>query len=251
MKTSLQIKILTTRITKLAIVLMVVSSCAASRQNNPLTFNIRAFVNDLPLVLGTKRYQNLTGEGEFTVENFKFYISNIKLLDSIDNPVYTEPESYHLVSFDDDRGIFPITLDYDGRDFEKIQFSLGVDSLANQSISQVGDLDPNNSMAWGWAVGYKFLVLEGNYFKEKQAEIVPLVYHIGFSENYQTYLFTKTSFGSDLNQSNEFNIKIDMASVFNGSNLVSFDSLPSVTFNRERARQIGGNLKDVFSVMPW
>ena len=68
-------------------------------------------------------------------------------------------------------------------DYERIELGIGVDPAANKSIEQRGDLDPNGRMAWTWEVGYKFVLLEGTL--ERGSASVPLVYHVGFDENYK------------------------------------------------------------------
>jgi len=65
-----------------------------------------------------------------------------------------------------------------------------VDPAANGSVAPVGDLDPNGRMAWSWDVGYKFVLFEGGLVLADTQ--YPLVYHVGFNENY-----TPLSFGLD------------------------------------------------------
>ena len=69
------------------------------------------------------------------------------------------------------------------RNYERIEFGIGVDAAANRSLQQRGDLDPNGRMAWNWEVGYKFVLFEGALLRGNES--VLLVYHIGFAENYR------------------------------------------------------------------
>src|SRR5207244_9815796 len=69
------------------------------------------------------------------------------------------------------------------RNYERIEFGIGVDAAANKSLAQRGDLDPNGRMAWSWEVGYKFVLFEGTLVRGNAS--VPLVYHVGFEENYR------------------------------------------------------------------
>ena len=97
---------------------------------------------------------------------------------------FVEPESYHLVRFDGEEPAFAIVLhDVPRRNYERSEFGIGVDAAANRSLLQRGDLDPNGRMAWNWQVGYKFVLLEGQLLRGDASD--PLVYHIGFDENYR------------------------------------------------------------------
>lgn len=119
----------------------------------------------------------------FTVDNFKFYISNIKL--SNNTSTYSIPNSYCLFGYSSGEELRPngvsITGIPDGV-YTKISFAIGVDAEANASTAKRGDLDPNNNMAWNWDTGYKFVLLEGRYLNITTAGVV---LHIGKNENYK------------------------------------------------------------------
>ena len=147
-----------------------------------LTLQFHAFVGAEPLVPNQLRYPNPGGEGSFEVRDFQFFLSNIRLAG--DTGAYAEPDSYHLVRFDRAHAAYVVRLqNVPRRDYNRIEFGIGVDPAANRSIESRGDLDPNGRMAWTWDVGYKFVLLEGAFVREGARK--PLVYHVGFDENYK------------------------------------------------------------------
>ncbi len=120
-------------------------------------FTFRNTVNDSILELG-KMYQNQFGEG-FTVRNFDYYISHIKL-------TYTSGEQYevkegpHLISEADSLSK-TVSFTAPAGTITTVSFLLGIDSLTNVSGVQTGDLDPAKGMFWVWNTGYIMAKLEG------------------------------------------------------------------------------------------
>src|ERR1043166_9694744 len=147
-----------------------------------LVLYFHPFVGPDALVLNESRYPNPGGEGRFKLRDFQLFLSNIQLVSAAG--AYVESDSYHLVRFDGDDPAFVIVLhDVPRRDYERIEFGIGVDAAANRSLKQRGDLDPNSRMAWNWEVGYKFVLFEGALLRGNASD--PLVYHVGFEENYR------------------------------------------------------------------
>jgi len=139
-----------------------------------LTF--RNQVGNTPLVLNTATYNNPFGES-FTINKFKYYISNVKLGLSGVPTIAIETESYHLI----DQGL-PASLSFsfpvaEGK-FISLLFLVGVDSTRNVSGAQTGALDPLNDMFWTWNSGYIMAKLEGTSPQSNQAGN-KIEYHIG------------------------------------------------------------------------
>ena len=195
------------------------------------------FVGPEPLVLHASRYPNPGGEGRFQVRDFQFFLSNIRLTGG--TGAYTEPDSYHLVRFDGAEPAFGIVLhDVPRRDYERIEFGIGVDSAANKSLTQHGDLDPNGRMAWTWEVGYKFVLFEGTL--ERGEARIPLVYHVGFDENY-TLVSTELQDGPVGSRSARLDFRVDILRLFQGSATLDMAALPSVKFDRTDAALLARN----------
>ena len=105
----------------------------------------------------TKSDLNLNYEA-VTIKNFKFYLSNVHLLQK-GEIVWEENNSFHLLDIKKP-GSMQLNLDTDVS-FDAIGLSLGIDSLTNVSGILTGDLDPTLGMYWTWQSGYINFKLEG------------------------------------------------------------------------------------------
>jgi hypothetical protein len=229
---------------KSILIAALIQSCTVSPKYRTVVLSFRANVDGSPLVLGSRRYQNPNGTGEFTIENFKLYISNIVLVNSQTENAHREENSYHLLRFDSSEGVYNVSIDsVELTDFDSLYFSIGVDSAKNKSIDNIGDLDPNSQMAWNWNVGYKFVVMEGNYYKQRDGKPTPLVFHIGFSENYRQLTFKIDPLYASSNKPIDFDVNI--SAMFGMPNQINFDTLSSVTFNRSKAQFVAGNFTNM------
>jgi len=133
----------------------------------------------------------------------KFYLSGVQLFKK-EKKVWAEENSYHLVNVFD-----PKHYDIKIKDveFDKINFSLGLDSTINNSGALGGDLDPTTGMYWAWQSGYINVKIEGKY-KTRDNKINDFSYHLG------GYLFpfvTIQSLELELNNSNTSVIYIDLS----------------------------------------
>ncbi len=206
-------------------------------QTGSLVLRFEAYVEDEPLILHQVRYANPGGDGAFRVRDFRFFLSNIRLVHGTEE--YRVPESYHLVRFDGEGQIYELRLSGIPRlPYSEIHFGLGVDEVANSSIESVGDLDPNSRMAWSWDVGYKFILFEGGLSLED--EVVPLVYHVGFNENYKPTRFTleRPLFDEEMES---LTFIVDVMKLFRGAHTVDLSVLSSVKFDRSDARLLAEN----------
>lgn len=215
-----------------------------SAQPTRLTLRFHPFVGNEALVLNEARYANPGGEGLFKVRDFQFFLSNIRLL--ADGVEFAEPESYHLVRFDSGPGIHVLVIENLPREgYRRIEFGIGVDPAANGSIAPVGDLDPNGRMAWSWDVGYKFVLFEGGLVLGDTQ--YPLVYHVGFNENY-----TPLSFGLDRsmfeNADATLDFRTDLSQLFKGAHTLDMATLPNVKFDRGDARLLAENYAKMVSM---
>jgi hypothetical protein len=226
---------------KQLIILLVISILFTACQDEPepeeaasLRLKFAHLVDDAPLQLNTARYTNAAGQ-EYNISKFRYYISNIRLRNTRSGEVYVEPESYHLVGTES-ATTFEITLPaIPPGNYNQLEFAIGVDNSTNTSTDRLGALDPSNDMAWDWNTGYKFILLEGNYFPAG-AESEPLVYHIGGDQNYR--ILTYSLGQSDLEAlelqvggQSSVNFEVNIAELFRTPNLVSFAEHPVVMFD--------------------
>jgi hypothetical protein len=207
---------------------------------------VHPLYGDEPLALNQGRYANPGGDGTFTIRDFQFFLSNLRL--GAEDVEVREPNSYHLVRFDDEDGVFEIDLGTLPRGaYDRLDLGIGVDSAANNSIAAVGDLNPNGRMAWGWEIGYKFVLIEGGL--EAAGARIPLVYHVGFDENY-----AETSVALDPAAFRENATPIDLCAdlrrMFTGAEPVDMRSLSSVTFDGDDSRRLADNWADMVTACP-
>jgi hypothetical protein len=210
-----------------------------------LALYFHPFIGPEPLVLDDARYPNPGGMGRFKVRDFQLLLSNIRLT-GVDG-AYAEPDSYHLVRFDGAEPAFGIVLHgVPRRDYQGIEFGIGVDAVANQSRVQRGDLDPNGRMAWTWEVGYKFVLFEGTLTRENAS--LPLVYHVGFTENYSV-VSTKLPKGFVVDGAARLDFRVDILRLFQSSPPIDMAALPAVKFDRSDAALLARNFADMIKPM--
>lgn len=148
-------------------------------------------VDGQPLVLNTT-YQNGFGE-QFSVNRFKYYISNIALVSGSIKTSF--PDSYFLVD-ENDTASQTLRIPIAPGNYDQLLFLMGVDSARNVSGAQTGALDPLNDMFWSWNTGYIMMKLEGSSPISTQPNN-RIQYHIGgFSGAYSALRRVETGFFS-------------------------------------------------------
>jgi hypothetical protein len=206
-------------------------------------------VNGETLQLGSsKKYTDASGE-EFYIEKLKYYISNIKLRNAKNGTYFIEPMSYHLISSEQTSGP-SIELEIPTGEYDQLQFGIGVDAEKNTSMSYDGDLDPNNSMAWDWASGYKFLVLEGKYFTPTTGvDGGGLVFHIGENKNYKTVTIPMQSTPITMNDHHKtITVNVAVEEMWKAPNPVKFDDIHEA-MSGDNASKIADNYAEgMFSI---
>jgi len=218
-------------------------------QTGSLSIEFTSNLENLPLELVSRTYDHAPG-GSFVVDDFKYYISNIKLINSNNGNVHADEDGYYLIHKDQDYSNYAITLnDVPSGKYNRIEFSIGVDPARNLSIDNIGDLDPNNQMAWNWNIGYKFMLLEGLFTDEQQNEI-PLVFHIGADPNFRTYLLDLPS-ELRISKSNALSILIqaDIEEFFSNPNTIDFNTANTVKHSPEASELAENYGTDMFKIM--
>lgn len=226
--------------------LVIVATSYSCRPAEPgrLVLCFHPFVGEEALVLDQVRYANPGGEGLFKVRDFQFFVSNIRLVS--DSAEFVEPESYHLARFDSDDGTHVIVIENVPReDYRRIEFGIGVDPATNGTMASVGELDPNGRMAWSWDTGYKFVLLEGGLVVGDVQ--YPLVYHVGFDENYKQVSF---ELGDALFDGPEAHVdfRADLLRMFSGVKTVDMATLSNVKFDRTDAKLLADNYAGMVSI---
>jgi hypothetical protein len=157
--------------------LLILAGCG--KNSDPATttgivkISLKNMVNGTALILGAAN-TNPFGES-YTVNKFKYYISNITV--NFSGMSYSEKESYHLVD-QADAASQSISFTAKTGTYSNIIFTLGVDSLRNVSGAQTDALDPLKDMFWTWNSGYIMAKMEATSPLSTQPNN-KVEYHIG------------------------------------------------------------------------
>ena len=206
---------------------------------NVVTLTFDVYVGGEPLEFG-KSYPSPNGDGTYSIHDFKLYVCNVKLISSNGSDEnYIEKDSYHLLKFQETNRFSFALNNVPNESYHKIRISIGVDEEGNFSKGYPGDLDPTNQMAWNWTQGYKFLLLEGLYTPESSDQQVPLIFHIGFSENMKDLQF-------ELASSNNFQFAIEINELFKNPEVIDFHTYPRILFNPAHSSMISQNYANSF-----
>lgn len=231
-----------------ATILVVLSFNWRSSNTTSLTLQFNHYVNNDLLVLDSVTYHNALHQ-PFTVTKFKYYISNITLINK-QGKNYVTKQSF-LIDEENATSKQLVLKNIPTANYNAIEFLLGVDSLHNCSGAQSGALDPTNGMFWAWNTGYIFLKLEG------QSSVSPLPknvfeYHIGGYKQPTNCIrkirLTLPEPITHFKKPSSLAIKVDVAEILKIPTDIDFSMLPSVTdFNN--AKTIATNYVDMFSII--
>jgi hypothetical protein len=224
---------------------------STTMDSNILKLSFRLMANGSPLAHGT---DYLNGSGEtYTVSAFKFYISNISLVNTKTLRKTSAADFYHLANMDD-----PASLELDiplqSGEYNQLSFSVGVDSLRNVSGAQTGALDPVNGMFWTWNTGYIFAKLEGTSpFSTATGQSV--VYHIGgFRTGENAIREVALDFPGDQvatlgkGKNTEIIIDVNLDQWFESVNRISISSTPVWMTPGGESLRIADNYSTMFSI---
>ncbi|MFT3826882.1 MAG: hypothetical protein QM731_23360 [Chitinophagaceae bacterium] len=151
---------------------------AVPEQPYNVILNFKAVVDyDTNALEFGKPYTNYFNES-YTVKTFKFYIHGVEFINTDSGRVYqANKNDYFLVNCADSASsqvkvaVLPFK-------YNRIAFTIGVDSARNVSGAQTGALDPTQGMFWTWSTGYIMAKLEGTSPSSTAAGQM-FEYHIG------------------------------------------------------------------------
>lgn len=218
-------------------------------KDHNLVLKFRAMVYDtVPLAYGDT-YRNKFNES-FTVSAFKFYVHGIEMINTDSGRVFrTSKDKYWLVDFADSNTT-NIKLTIMPFQYNRLSFTVGVDSARNVSGAQTGALDPAKGMFWTWNTGYIMAKLEGS------SGYGNFEYHIGgFRENESvlkkpTLLFP---FGEAIDlkpeKSSELVVTCNISSWFYNPHDIRFRDNRICTTPGTLAVQIAENYSKMFTVV--
>lgn len=228
-------------------------SCEDDNDNNILPtssiqFNISHLVDGEAIEFNTKRYTNEVGN-EYDIQEFKYYVSNVKLRNTSTGELFIVPESYHLVNPTQDNPDFTIDIEnVPLGNFNEIEFAIGVDNSKNYSTDNVGDLDPSSNMVWNWDTGYKFLLLEGNFYPADGSDKRGLVYHVGSDQNYRILRYPLgNSLTLEAGKTTQINFQTEVSEIFKNPTTMDFNEFNVVKF-QEVTSQIADNYSNMLTL---
>ncbi len=198
-----------------------------------------------------RRYMNLNGDS-FSVETYKYYISNISFTDNLGNTWY-EPESYHLVDVGDTNSLKVYVDSMPAGTYLSMNFMVGVDSARNVSGAQTGALDPANGMFWTWSSGYIMSKFEG-HSPSSTSGFNLVVFHIaGFDGQYAGQRWFNPSFNSataivTTNTVPTIHMNNDLNEWFQSPNVIDFSSYSVVNAADAISTSIADNYLDMFTI---
>lgn len=244
----------------IAILATALSSCQkeinfdrAPEQDHNLVINFHAVVDSSALVYG-QEYHNFFNEA-YKISAFKFYVQKIQMINTDSGKVFELPkDQYYLVDFGDS-GTTKIKVGIQPFKYNRIAFTIGVDSARNVSGAQTGALDPAKGMFWTWNTGYIMAKLEGN----SPVATTPnnkFEYHIGgfrTGENVVekiTLLFPYTTeIDLKAGKTSEMHVSANVNSWFYNPHDIMIANTPAVMTPGTLAVQIAENYRKMFTVV--
>jgi hypothetical protein len=207
--------------------------------------------DSVPLVFGNT-YTNYFKE-KYTPTAFKFYVHSFALINVDSNKVFRIPsDKYYLVDFADSASteikiaILPYV-------YNRISFTIGVDSTQNVSGSQTGALDPANGMFWNPTNGYIMAKLEGTSPASPQAG--KFQYDIGGFQGANNVIKTVTllfPYAQNLDlkpgKTSQMFITADANDWFYNPHDIKIADNPVVTTPGNLATQVAENYSKMFTV---
>lgn len=223
-----------------------------TQEKGNVTMNFRNYAGDEMLALGaglTYRYRNANGDS-FNVTNYKYYISNIKLVGS--EGIYAQPESYHLLDASDPTSLVFTMSGVPAGTYNSVKLLLGVDSLRNVSGAQTGALDPLHGMFWTWTSGYIMAKIEGVSPQSTEANR-SISFHLGgFQGPYSVLNEVSLDLPEALvvgnNTYSGITLKSDVLKWFEAPNLIRFSTLSQLGSAGEDAFKVAKNYSHSLSV---
>lgn len=219
-------------------------------ETGSLNLKFENMAGNQPLQLNDVHYLNHNGDS-FTVTNFNYYISNIRLTAS-DGSVYTEKESYHLLKAADAASLQFTLGTVPVKNYTSITFMIGVDSVRNSSGAQTGALDPAHGLFWSWSSGYIMAQFEG-YSPKSQGPDNLVMYHVGgFSGTNNVLKIVTLNFPAPATVTTSIKpavtVRADLQEWFKPPHTISFSDLYIIHMAGDNAKKIAENYTDMFTV---
>lgn len=196
-----------------------------------------------------KWYLNQWGE-QFTVDVFRYYLSNVVLLYDSATRVYL-PETYFLVDQGNKASRTIQLPKIPEGNLTGIEVLIGVDAARNYSGAQTGALDPVLGMFWTWNSGYIMAKIEGRYVKGTNPNASYIWHCGGYALPYSgirkvNLLFPPTVI--DTLQQTTIELNADVLEWFKTPHAIKIDSIPVFNDPSLVSDKVADNYADMLSV---
>jgi hypothetical protein len=214
----------------------------AQSKSDALTIHTVLQFNNADIELN-KNYVSTTND-TLSFETIKFYLTDFQIHYK-DNSIYKETNSYHLVDIEKPEALNFTLNNMHSKKIESIQFNIGVDSLANVSGANGGDLDLQNGMYWAWQSGYINMKIEGTS-KSCATRKNKFHFHIGGYLN-PNYAIRKVEIPINKSQipNKEINLVMDLGLLFSKIHLKETNT---IMIPGNEAMKMADLLTTIFSI---
>ncbi len=216
-----------------------------AQNQGKLLLRFHVWANNNELVLADSSYTNAFNES-YQINRLKFYISNINVAGKKMIP-------YNKEIFLLEKGIADsVWADVLPGVYDKLFFTLGVDSAFNNTGAQEGALDPLNGMFWTWNSGYIFFKMEG-YSNASTADLQRIEHHIGgyrspFNAARLIELKLPVSLTVTEGSSNTIDINLNIDNYWNGLHSIKIAEQALIMSPGNQASKIADNFQNMFSI---
>jgi hypothetical protein len=218
-----------------------------------LRIDFKPMVDDLLLKLDST-YKNYFGE-TYRISQFKFYVCQFDLINTDSNKVYNVNRDKYFLIDAADSTTWSAKLSVVPFRYNRIAFTIGVDSTKNVSGAQSGALDPAKGMFWTWNSGYIMAKLEGT----SPISSLPnqkFEYHIGGFKGAENalrrpvLLFPFDQFSEIVTgKKSVITIQANANAWFYNPHDVKIEEIPSCTTPGSLAKSIAENYTKMFTVV--
>lgn len=134
--------------------------------------------------------------------------------------------------------------------FSDLSIGIGIDSLTNHSDPTIYTVDHplylQPGVHWGWAGGYRFIMIEGNFDANNDGDFNNIFgMHIGFDQNFSVNTVAISNF-TTVEGDNVINVDLDWKKLLENVNLKT-DSLTHSSTNQALVDQITLNATAIFT----
>lgn len=238
----------------LVLTFSLILSCSTDDEVGTLNITFDNVVGNDDLVVQQNIYNKNGGE-EFSVDELKYIISNIVLIDNNGNEfVYPQENSYFLINEEVSQSQTISLQNINANNYTSIRFGVGVDQ-SNYPLNGVENFVPtaqDNDMLWSWSAGYIFMKIEGIY-NSAQTTAGNFRYHIGsHGENLDNYREVNLDFLQPLavneTGTSQINIDFDILKIFSGDFEMLLEEKDDIQIDPENAPKLVDNYIQAFEI---